>query len=117
MRVVGKRKRRGLVNTREGRAGGSDFFDLLSPTSRSASEFGASRPQSPGTEKGASLMAHDADGDGLIDGLDEILGGVSIASSPRRTSAPDDGGKVVSSSSLSAMSRSGESDKRERFVG
>lgn len=102
----GETKTTGSGEHARGASGGSDFFDLLSPTSRSASEFGASRPQSPGTEKGASLMAHDADGDGLIDGLDEILGGVSIASSPRRTSAPDDGGKVVSSSSLSAMSRS-----------
>ena len=102
----GRTKTTGSGEHARGASGGSDFFDLLSPTSRSASEFGASRPQSPGTEKGASLMAHDADGDGLIDGLDEILGGVSIASSPRRSSAPDDGGKVVSSSSLSAMSRS-----------
>lgn len=83
-----------------GASGGSDLFDLLSPMSRSASEFGASRPQSPGMERGASLMAHDTDGDGLIDGLDEILGGVNIASSPKRSSAPD-GGKVVSSSSHS----------------
>ena len=102
----GETKTTGSGEHARGASGGSDFFDLLSPTSRSASEFGALRPQSPGTEKGASLMAHDADGDGLIDGLDEILGGVSIASSPRRTSAPDDGGKVVSSSSLSAMSHS-----------
>ena len=102
----GQTKTTGSGEHARGASGGSDFFDLLSPTSRSASEFGASRPQSPGMEKGASLMAHDADGDGLIDGLDEILGGVSIASSPRRSSAPDDGGKVVSSSSLSAMSRS-----------
>ena len=90
-------------------AGRRDLFDLMSESS-SVSELG-SRPESPtsaasaGTQRG--LMAHDAD-DSLIDGLDELLGEVSIASASKaaRGGPPEKTASTSSLSRMSSMSRS-----------
>ena len=84
-----------------------DLFDLMSESS-SVSELG-SRPESPksaasaGTQRG--LMAHDAD-ESLIDGLDELLGEVSIATASKATRTPEKTASASSLSRMSSMSRS-----------
>jgi len=85
--------------------GCGDVFDLLSATS----SVSGSRPASP-VGNGATrppptrLQTTPADDDeSLIDGLDEILGEVSIASTPRKSASVE---KMASTSSLSSLSKS-----------
>ena len=88
-----------------GGGGGGDVFDLLS----ASSSVSGSRPASPGGNGAmrpppTRLQTTPADDDeSLIDGLDEILGEVSIASTPRKGASVE---KMASTSSLSSASKS-----------
>lgn len=88
-----------------GGGGGGDMFDLLS----ASSSVSGSRPASPGGNGAmrpppTRLQTTTADDDeSLIDGLDEILGEVSIASTPRKSASVE---KMASTSSLSSASKS-----------
>ena len=98
---------RGMARATSGRGDGNDLFDLLS----ASSSVSGSRPTSPGGRVAAKptptmtrLQTSTADEDeSLIDGLDEILGEVSIASTPRKSASVE---KMASTSSLSSASKS-----------
>ncbi len=98
---------RGMARATSGGGDGNDLFDLLS----ASSSVSGSRPTSPGGRVAAKptptmtrLQTTTADEDeSLIDGLDEILGEVSIASTPRKSASVE---KIASTSSLSSASKS-----------
>ena len=96
-----------MARATSGGSDGNDLFDLLS----ASSSVSGSRPTSPGGRVAAKttptmtrLQTSTADEDeSLIDGLDEILGEVSIASTPRKSASVE---KMASTSSLSSASKS-----------
>jgi|TARA_B100000003_G_scaffold207052_1_gene223781 hypothetical protein len=98
---------KGMARATSGGSDGNDLFDLLS----ASSSVSGSRPTSPGGRVAAKptptttrLQTTTADEDeSLIDGLDEILGEVSIASTPRKSASVE---KMASTSSLSSASKS-----------
>ena len=98
---------KGMARATSGGSDGNDLFDLLS----ASSSVSGSRPTSPGGRVAAKttptmtrLQTSTADEDeSLIDGLDEILGEVSIASTPRKSASVE---KMASTSSLSSASKS-----------
>ena len=98
---------KGMARAASGGSDGNDLFDLLS----ASSSVSGSRPTSPGGRVAAKptptmtrLQTTTADEDeSLIDGLDEILGEVSIASTPRKSASVE---KMASTSSLSSASKS-----------
>ena len=98
---------KGMARATSGGGDGNDLFDLLS----ASSSVSGSRPTSPGGRVAAKptppttrLQTTTADEDeSLIDGLDEILGEVSIASTPRKSASVE---KMASTSSLSSASKS-----------
>ena len=98
---------KGMARATSGGGDGNDLFDLLS----ASSSVSGSRPTSPGGRVAAKptptmtrLQTTTADEDeSLIDGLDEILGEVSIASTPRKSASVE---KIASTSSLSSASKS-----------
>ena len=97
---------KGMARATSGGSDGNDLFDLLS----ASSSVSGSRPTSPGGRVAAKptptmtrLQTTADEDESLIDGLDEILGEVSIASTPRKSASVE---KMASTSSLSSASKS-----------